>query len=181
MILDMKYYPDPILKKKCLEVKEITEDIKKLISDMIETMDHKNGVGLAANQVGVSKKILVLRDEGRNKLGEMILKEPEVYINPVLSDPSEEMEVMVEGCLSFPEIRIEVERPIGIKIEYMNLKGEKKSEHVRGFKARVLMHENDHLNGKIFTERAKKRDKKYIKRKLKELKKAYKKFESAKS
>jgi len=174
MKLNIRYYPDPILKKKCSEVKDITKDIKKLVFDMIETMDADGGVGLAANQVGEFHKILILRPEIKTKEGEFALGEAEIYINPILSNPSKEKEVMVEGCLSFPGIRIEIERPKAVQVEYIDLMGKKKSEYIDGFKARVIMHENDHLNGKVFVERAKKEDKKYIESQLKRFQKKFK-------
>jgi len=172
--LDIKYYPDPILKVKAIEIKEITDNIKKMAYDMIETMDAYNGVGLAANQIGEAIKILVLRPEIKNDKGEIVLGDPEIYINSIFSNPSIEKDVMVEGCLSFPGIHIEIERPVKIHVEALDINGKKISEDFYDFRARVLMHENDHLNGKVFIERAHKKDKEFLKEALKKLRKSRK-------
>jgi len=169
MKLEIKYYPDPILKKMAKEITDITDDIKKIAYDMIETMDAYNGVGLSANQIGLALKILVLRPEIKDEKGDFALGDPEIYINPILSNPSKEKDVMVEGCLSFPGLHLEIERPIKIHVEALDINGEKVSEDFHNFKARVIMHENDHLQGKTFNERAKKKDKEHIKQFLKEL------------
>jgi len=167
------YYGNPILRKKCQTVDKITPEIRQLVLDMIEIMDASNGVGLAANQAGALHRLFVIRPEIKNEKGEFALGAPEVYINPVLSKPTEEKDVMNEGCLSFPGLHLEVVRPYGIHIEALNLEGEKISEDVYGFKAREIMHENDHLNGTVFVDRVTDLVKKEIEPFLRNLKKKY--------
>ena len=170
--LVLRYYGDPILRRKAEEIAKITDEIKLLVKKMIEVMDEKNGVGLAATQLGVLYKVLVIRPEIETENG-FALGDIEVYINPIISNPSKEREVMSEGCLSVPGIHKEVIRPISIHIEAIDLNGNKISEDVIGFKARELMHENDHLNGKLFIDRISKEDKKDIEEDLKAIKKTY--------
>ena len=179
MKLPLKYYNDPILREKCKKVDKITEEIKKLVSDMIETMDANNGIGLAANQVGYLFKLFVIRPEIKDANGEYALGSPEVYINPVLSkNPSEEKNVMTEGCLSFPGLHIEIERPKKIHVEAIDINGDPVSIDLVGFKAREIMHENDHLNGRLFIDRASKEIRKHIEPALREIKKKYSSLKS---
>ncbi|MEI6242556.1 MAG: peptide deformylase [Chlamydiota bacterium] len=172
MILPLRYYGDPVLRKKALFVESITEDVRKLVFNMIETMDAKKGVGLAANQVGVLLKIFIIRPEISNKDGDISLGDPEVYINPILSQPTQETDFFSEGCLSFPGFHLDIERPKGIHIKAMNLEGQWFEEDILGFKAREIMHENDHLHGAFFIDRYK-GSKKAIEPILRKLKKKY--------
>jgi peptide deformylase len=174
MKLPIRYYGDPILRVPCLKVEKITDEIKQLVHDMIETMDGAyNGVGLAANQVGFLHKIFVIRAEIQTAEGNFVLGPPEVYINPVLSNPSVRKEVMLEGCISFPHFHVEVERPLSIHVEALDINGKPFSEDVSGFKAREVMHENDHLNGKVLIDRLSKQRQREIAPALKELKSKY--------
>lgn len=153
MKLQLRYYGDPILRKKCSSIEKITTEIRSFVNDMIETMDASNGVGLAANQVGKSFSVFVIRPEERTPDGEFVLGAPEVFINPILSDPSDETETMTEGCLSFPGLHVEIARPYSIHVEAIDINGNPISLDVKGFKAREIMHENDHLNGRVFIDR----------------------------
>ena len=149
------YYGHPVLHQKCEPVEEITDEIRTLVADMIETMDASNGVGLAANQIGVSLKVLIIRPVTMNKDGRAILGEIEIYINPKLSNPSEETEILSEGCLSFPKLYLDIERPFSIHVDAIDLEGKKISRDLEGFHAREVMHENDHLQGRTFIQRIK--------------------------
>lgn len=174
MKLPLCYYGNPLLRKTCQPVDKITPEISKLVQDMIDTiMDSGNGVALAANQVGSLLRIFVIFPIVQNETGESVLGAPEVFINPVLSKPTEQQETMNEGCLSLPGLNLEVIRPYGIHVEAMNLEGEKVSCDVYGFKAREIMHENDHLNGKFFIDRVIDSVKKEIEPFLRDLKKKY--------
>lgn len=176
MKLPLRYYGDPILRTPCKKVEAVTEEIKKIALDMIETMvASDNTVGLAANQVGFLHKILVIRPEIKMPNGQYTLGPPEVYINPVISNPSEETEIMCEGCLSFPGLHVEVERPISIHVDALDINGKPFSVDLFGFKAREVMHENDHLNGKVFIDRVSKEARKRIEPALREIKKKYSK------
>ncbi len=173
MILPLVYYGIPFLRKKCLPVKEITQDVRELVANMIETMDAHNGVGLAAIQVGVLLQILVMRPEKVGPDGEFALGDPEVYCNISLTSPAEKTAVMNEGCLSLPGIRADVERPLSIHLEAMNLEGKRISRMLTGFEARQIMHENDHLHGTLFIDRISPEQRKEIEPKLRELKKRF--------
>ena len=153
MRLELRYYGDPILRKTALVIDKITDEVRMLAKDMIETMDALNGVGLAANQVGQLCKLFVIRPEVKTPDDEFALGPAEVYINPILSAPSQETEVMTEGCLSFPGLHAEIERPLSIHIDAIDLDGNPISLDVSGFKAREIMHENDHLNGVLYIDR----------------------------
>lgn len=174
MKLPIRYYGDPVLRKRCAPVKEITDEIRKFVDDLIETMNLANGVGLAASQVGKLLKIFVIRQPEAGPNGEINFGKPLVFINPELSEPAEEQTILQEGCLSFPELHIEVIRPQGIHVKYMDLEGKTHEETIAGFKARMIMHENDHLNGVLFIDRMDPSKKKLVGPLLKKLKKKYK-------
>lgn len=153
MILPLVYYGHKLLRTKCEPIVEITDEIRALAADMIETMDQMEGVGLAAPQVGRLIRLFVLRNYMETPDGHLTLSEPHVYINPKLSKPSKETCEEIEGCLSIPGIRGKVERPIRIVVEALDLQGKIFVEEEEGHNARVRMHENDHLNGVLFIDR----------------------------
>ncbi len=142
-ILPVKIYPDPVLRKKASEVKGISPEIKKLAEDMKETMLKKDGVGLAANQVGELKRIIAVQTEG----------EPAVFINPKIIKRSKETEKMEEGCLSLPGIWLEVKRARDVEMEALDLEGKRINIKAAGFTARVFQHEIDHLNGVLIIDK----------------------------
>lgn len=170
MVLSLFYYDHPILRKKSQPIELINDEIKKFAQDMVASMIHYNGVGLAAPQVGKSIRLIVIRDEFVNEDGEFRLGPPEILINPILSSPSKEMEKMAEGCLSIPGIHAEVERPTKIKVKYLTLDNQTIEEEPIGFRARVIMHENDHLNGVLYVDRVSSDERIKIESSLKELK-----------
>ena len=174
MILRLRFYADPVLRKQASIIKEVTDEIRELVKDMIETMDSYNAIGLAANQVGVLKRIFVTRKEIILPDGTFALGKETVYINPVLSDPSVDQEVMLEGCLSFPKLHVDVSRPIKITVEALDLDGKPFKEVLQGFDARAVMHENDHLNGTFHIDRCSKEDRKNLDPFLRSLKEKYK-------
>ena len=142
-ILEIKKYPDPVLRKKCEEVKEITEEIKKLSRDMVDAMSKGKGIGLAASQVGELKRIIAIQTR----------KGPEVFINPIVINKSKEIIIEEEGCLSFPGIFFKVKRAKEIELEAINLEGGKISLKAEDLMAIVFQHEIDHLNGILFIDR----------------------------
>jgi len=171
MKLQIIGYGHPVLRQKCAPVAQITDDIKQLVADMIETMDAADGVGIAAPQVGRAIRLFVLRSYIQKENGELELSDPIVYINPKLTGPSAEMVEEVEGCLSIPGLRLKVARPFSINIEATDLDGNIFQEQLEGYNARVRMHENDHINGVLFTDRVDPLTKKKIEPILKGLKK----------
>jgi len=172
--LPLKTYDDPILRAKAKPIAQITPEIVQLAHDMIETMIASNGVGLAANQIGQLIRIFIIRDE---RMGEgeddTVLGPPEVIINPTLSNFSKEKCSMLEGCLSLPGLHVEVSRPKDLDIRYQNLKGEWIEEKLTNFRARVVMHENDHLDGLMIIHRIPKADLKKVEPELLAIKRKY--------
>lgn len=145
MLLDVKSYPNPVLKKIATEVKEVTPELLQLASDMIETMYSKNGVGLAAPQVGQSVRLIVLDcSDERNK--------PLVFFNPVVKDGIGKV-VESEGCLSVPGVEAKVQRFAEIIMTGLNEKGESVSIPACELYSRCFQHEIDHLNGVLFIDR----------------------------
>jgi peptide deformylase len=143
MILEIKKYPDPVLKQKTEEVKEISKEIEVLIGNMVETMQKKDGLGLAAPQVGVAKKIIVVQSS----------KGPMAFINPCIISKSKEKEIVEEGCLSFPGVWLKIKRSKGVEINALNIEGKEINLKAVGLLARILQHEIDHLEGKLIINR----------------------------
>lgn len=138
---------DEILRKKSKIVEKIDDKIKTLIEDMVETMYHADGVGLAAPQVGMLKRIIVIDVGDENGIIKLI--------NPEIIE-ADGKQVDEEGCLSVPQVRGMVERPEKVKVKALNENGEEIILDGEGLLARALCHEIDHLNGILFTDRAEK-------------------------
>jgi len=153
MLLPIYHYGHSVLRKHCTPIKEITDEIRKLAQDMIETMDKTNGIGLAAPQVGYPIRMFVCRDYIFGEEGNWTVSAPKVFINPTLSSPSDRILTDTEGCLSFPKLRLEIDRPDRIVVEALDIHGNLFREEVEGYNARVRMHENDHINGVLFIDR----------------------------
>ncbi len=145
-ILNMVYAPDIRLKTMCKDVEEITDELKQLAADMVETMYENKGVGLAAPQIGKTIRLFVMDCE-QNEEGEG----GKVYklFNPVITHASEELNEYEEGCLSLPEVLQIVTRPKEITVEYLDENGQKQVLEADGLTATCIQHEIDHLNGKI--------------------------------
>ena len=147
--LQLRYYGDPVLRKRAEPVLEITEAEVKLADDMLMTLYATgNGIGLAATQVGVLKRFLIvdIGDTEEEKFEPLLLFNPEIL-------SSEGESIAEEGCLSIPDVRADVKRPEKIVVIAMNLKGEEIGIETDGLIARVLQHEIDHLNGTLFIDR----------------------------
>lgn len=155
MTLQMRYYGDPILRQKALPVEKITDEIREICNNMIQTMMHYDGIGLAAPQVGYLLRIFISNVDHEDAEGEIHLCPPKVYINPVVSNPSDIMVERSEGCLSIPKLYAAVARPFSIDLEAMDLEGNSFHEQCYGYQARNRMHEIDHLNGTLFIDRIK--------------------------
>ena len=140
-------HPDPRLKKICAPVINITAELRKLADDMLETMYAAPGIGLAAIQVGIPKRILVIDisrdDEAKNPL---------FFINPEIIDPNETLSSYEEGCLSVPGVFEEIERPDECTVKFMDKEGIKQKMLCKGMLATVIQHEMDHLNGIVFVD-----------------------------
>jgi peptide deformylase len=164
MILEIVQYGDPVLRQKGKQVGEVTDDIRQLAEDMIETMREANGVGLAAQQIGVPMMLTVLEvevTEERPSTMKIDGKEvdiaewmPMTILNPVLALGEEKVEAS-EGCLSFPEITGEIVRSEWVRAKGKLLDGTEIDFEATGLLARALQHETDHLNGILFIDRMK--------------------------
>ena len=166
-ILKIIKAPDPILKKQCLPIDEVEDTIRRLMDDMLETMYDAPGIGLAAPQVAIHKRIIVV--DGSEKDAE---REPLFLANPELIQTSNELTTFNEGCLSFPDQYAEVERSKTVKVRYLDYNNEIKEIDADGLLSTCIQHEIDHLNGKLFVDRISLLKRNIIIRKMKKLKKS---------
>jgi peptide deformylase len=148
--------PDPVLRRKARPITRFDKDLQTLINDMVETMRDAPGVGLAAPQIGLSERLIVVeyyeREEDEEK--EDAPKKVWAVINPEIVKASEEMLMGVEGCLSIPGVVGEVQRHAEVHVRGLNRHGKPLKIKARGWLARIFQHEIDHLNGVLFTDRA---------------------------
>ena len=149
-ILPIIETPDPLLRRKSSPVEKVTPELQALIDDMFETMYDAPGIGLAAIQVGVPIRLLVIDlQEPEEEEGEPV-RRPMVFINPEVVDASDTLQVYNEGCLSVPEMYAEVERPDHIRARWLDRDGKPHDEELDGLLAICLQHEMDHLEGVLF-------------------------------
>ncbi len=145
-VLKIYKYPAKVLRQKTVSVKKFDNELKKLVKDMFETMYNYKGIGLAANQVGVSQSVVVVDLKDKNY-------EPMVLINPKIKFLDKKKEVAEEGCLSFPGYYDKVSRNKKIEVEFYDVSGKKQKVVMTDLIARVVQHEVDHLNGIVFVQR----------------------------
>jgi peptide deformylase len=142
--------PDPLLRKISTPVESVTDEIRTLIDDMFETMYAAPGIGLAAVQVGVPKRVLVIDlQEPEEEDGEPV-RDPKVFINPEILSSSETLQTYSEGCLSVPEQFAEVDRPDRVRARWLDADGKVHEEELDGLLGICLQHEMDHLEGILF-------------------------------
>jgi peptide deformylase len=148
--------PDPVLKRKARVVTRFGKDLHTLLDDMVETMREAPGVGLAAPQIGLSERIIVVEYFAKEEDEEVEQAPKKVWalINPEIVKASEEMVMGVEGCLSIPGLVGEVERHAEVQVKGLNRHGKPVKIKAKGWLARIFQHEIDHLNGVLFPERA---------------------------
>ena len=161
MLRNIIIEPDPILRKKCEPLEKVDTDTKKLMDDMLETMYAAPGIGLAAVQIGILKRLVVIdisRDEEK--------KDPIFLINPEIINQSKQTSVYEEGCLSIPGQFAEIERPAECTLKYIDYNGKEKELKADGLLATCIQHEVDHLNGILFIDYLSKLKKDMIIRKL---------------
>ncbi len=159
-------HPDPRLKKVCAPVADITDDLRKLADDMLETMYDAPGIGLAAPQIGVLDRLIVVdcvKEEGE-------APRPLVMFNPEVIASSDEANVYEEGCLSIPEQYAEVTRPKTVDVTWLDRDGNLQQETFDDLWATCVQHEIDHLNGKLFIDYLKPLKRQMITRKMQKLK-----------
>lgn len=144
--LEIRMMGDPVLREKAEAIAEVDDDVRRLAQDMFDAMYTADGVGLAAPQVGISRRLIVVdpREEG---------VEPVALVNPSVVEVGDEPDRAEEGCLSIPGLREVVERPATVVVEALDLDGEAVRIEADGLLARVLLHEVDHLDGVLFLDR----------------------------
>lgn len=164
-VLQVYEYPHPVLKKKAAKVEKVDDETRKFLDDMLETMYHAVGVGLAAPQVGVSLRIVVI-DISHDEEDRM---EPLYLINPEIIWKSEEKNICEEGCLSVPDQKAEVERFAAVKIKYVDYHGQQKELLAEDFLAIAVQHELDHLDGILYIDRISRLKRQILLKKLQKL------------
>ena len=157
--------PNPILKKVSKPVDVVDDEIRKVLDDMLDTMYDAPGIGLAAIQIGIPLRMLVIDissvgDQDNNE------KDPQFFINPEIIDPSDDLSSFEEGCLSVPDYFAEVDRPKYCEVEYLDYNGKSKVLEAEGLLATCIQHEMDHLEGILFIDYLSKLKKTMIVKKL---------------
>jgi peptide deformylase len=167
MLLPVLKEPDPRLRIKAKPIEKVDDAVRKLMDDMLETMYHEEGMGLAATQVGVDKRVIVI------DLNAGTDEEPKVFLmaNPEILWCSDETSSMQEGCLSVPETRAEISRPARVKVRYLDRDNQQVELEVDGLFATCIQHEIDHLNGVLFIDYLSRLKQELIRKKLLKLKK----------
>ena len=160
--------PNKVLRQVSQPVERVTKEEQLLMDDMLETMYHANGIGLAAIQIGVPKRIIVMdiAKKDQNK------KNPMYFVNPVIKNKNKDLSTYEEGCLSVPNQFAEVDRPATCEVEFLDYNGEKKTLKASGLLATCIQHEMDHLEGILFIDYLSKLKKSMIIKKLSKQKKS---------
>ena len=159
--------PNKILRQVSKPVEKVTKNEQLLMDDMLETMYHANGIGLAAIQIGVPKRIIVMDISKNNEK-----KNPMYFVNPIIKNKNKDLSTYEEGCLSVPNQFAEVDRPATCEVEYLDYSGEKKILKATGLLATCIQHEMDHLEGILFIDHLSKLKKSMIIKKLSKQKKS---------
>ncbi len=165
-LLDILIHPDPRLKKVCPPVTVVTDDLRRLADDMLQTMYAAPGIGLAAPQVGVLTRLIVMdcvKEEGAEP-------RPMALFNPEVTWASDETNTYEEGCLSIPDQYADVERPAEVRVRWLDRDGKAQEEQFDGLWATCVQHEIDHLNGKLFIDYLKPLKRQLITRRMVKLK-----------
>ena len=154
--------PNPVLREISAPVDRVDDDLRRLMDDMLETMYDAPGIGLAAIQVGVPKRVIVM-----DLAGEGEEPAPRYFVNPEILDPSDDVGIYQEGCLSVPEYFEDVERPSRCRVKYLDYNSEERVEDAEGLFAVCIQHEMDHLNGVLFVDHLSRLKRERILKKLK--------------
>ena len=162
-IMKVFRFPDPILKEKAIPIKTFDRELQDLSNSMFETMYSQNGIGLAANQVGILKQLIVVDLKSAEE--DSSLREPKIFINPNIIFKSGESAIE-EGCLSVIDFRAEIKRFESITVEYNDIKGNSKVCKAEGLLSICLQHEIDHLNGILFIDHLPLLKQKMVKKRL---------------
>ena len=159
--------PNKILRQVSKPVEKVTKEEQTLMDDMLDTMYHANGIGLAAIQIGVPKRIIVMDIQRKDQE-----KNPMYFVNPIIKNKNKELSTYEEGCLLVPNQFAEVDRPATCEVEYLDYYGEKKVLKANGLLATCIQHEMDHLEGILFIDYLSKLNKSMIIKKLSKEKKS---------
>ena len=163
-ILPIRLFGDPVLRERAAEVTDFDDGLRRLATDMLDTMHAAAGVGLAANQVGVLRRLFTWEQPGERP-GE---GESGAFVNPEVVETSEEIEEGEEGCLSFPGLFFPTERPLRARIKAFSVDGEEIERTGEGILARIFLHEIDHLNGILFIDHLERHDHKEAMRRIRD-------------
>jgi peptide deformylase len=158
--------PDKILRKISTPINQVGNQEQKLIDDLFESMYYSNGIGLAAIQIGIAKRVIVLDVSGKDKE-----KNPLCFINPIIKKKSEKVSTYEEGCLSIPDTFIEIERPSICEVEYLDYEGNKKNIKCEGLLSTCIQHEIAHCDGELIIDYLSKLKKDIVIKKLSKQKK----------
>jgi len=164
--------PDPRLRVISTPVDGVDDELRTLIADMFDTMYDAPGIGLAAIQIGVPKRLIVMDLQEEEDEDGKPIRAPRVFINPVIGDPSDEQNVYTEGCLSVPDQYADVERPSECRVRWMDENGESHDEQFTGMLATCIQHEMDHLEGIVFLDHLSRLKRDMIMKKLTKARKA---------
>jgi peptide deformylase len=173
MTYQIHYYGDPVLRKRAKEVTVFDDELKQFIETLTRTVYSNPAAGLAAPQVGKSLRIFARRNCIIYEDGNIKYTDVQIFINPRVTVLSNELQEEDEACLSLPGIRESVARPMHIRIEALDANGEPFTEELEGYRARVVMHENDHINGVLFIDRIDPKARKRIEPLLRSIKQKY--------
>jgi peptide deformylase len=144
-LAQIRQYPDPVLRLEAQEVEDFDEDLRQLVERMLRLMQDARGVGLAANQVGVLRRVFVIQADEE--------EEPRALVNPSIAERSDEVEADEEGCLSLQGVVVSVERPLRVRLKASDEGGNPVTLELEGLPARVAQHELDHLDGVLIVDR----------------------------
>ncbi len=173
MKLPVAYYGNPFLRKKCKRVEAIDATLLQLIADMEETLVAHDGCGLAAPQVFQDLALFLIKDVYQNAAKEWVYEPTMVYINPKILSYSDETWTRSEACLSLPKIHGQVTRPFSIKIEATDIHGNRFVQELTELRARIFLHENDHINGVLYIDRIKGPEREALEPYLRKIKQTY--------
>ncbi|MGH6827027.1 peptide deformylase [Methyloceanibacter sp.] len=144
-ILPIITIPDPVLRKKAASVEQVDAALLRLAQDMLASMYDAPGIGLAAPQVGILRRLIVM-DPARDEEP----KQPLIMVNPVILERGSEMRIHDEGCLSIPDVTAEIERPALTRVSFIDMEGKPQEQTLEGIWSTLVQHEIDHLNGVLF-------------------------------
>ena len=148
-LLQIITLPDPILRQKSTPVERVDDDLRRTLDVMLETMYDAPGIGLAANQINIAKRFIVVDTGNNSDEDNEEARNPLCLINPEIVSRSDTLRSYEEGCLSLPDVRVEIERPHKITVRYLDRDGAQQETEAEGFLATVIQHEVDHLDGRL--------------------------------